>query len=253
MPIMAFMNLAKRHPTNPPMRAAQRLAPALMILSVLLTGCAPAASPPTLTTTPTPLPATATPPPPTQTPAPPTATSTITPAPTATLAPGVERVLLVIFDRYEEQEYGTPRELLEAAGLVVSVASSTLEPVHGSQQDTVQPDLLLSTVNTADYAAIVFIGGYHYDQDNADAIRIAQEAVTQEKVLAAICVAPTTLIRAGVLDGKRATSSLPPSILKRAGAIYTGARVERDGLIITGSGPNAASDFGAAIVTAIQE
>ncbi|MHC4365802.1 MAG: DJ-1/PfpI family protein, partial [Planctomycetota bacterium] len=41
--------------------------------------------------------------------------------------------------------------------------------------------------------------------------------------------------------------------LKRSGAQYTGADVERDGLIITANGPKAAAQFGKAIVDALTE
>jgi protease I len=71
-------------------------------------------------------------------------------------------------------------------------------------------------------------------------------------VLAAICIAPTTLARAGLLGGVRATA-FPDSEadLKAHGALWTGDRVTIDGRIITGSGPEAATAFGEAIAEAL--
>ena len=65
------------------------------------------------------------------------------------------------------------------------------------------------------------------------------------KVVAAICIAPVILARAGLLKGKRATV-FPDGIpeLEKAGAVYTAQSVERDGRIITGNGPEAAEAFG---------
>lgn len=164
-----------------------------------------------------------------------------------------KRALFVIFSLFEESEYSVPRTILEKEGVIISVTSSSLNTVTGSRKTKVQPDVKLSDVHTADYDVIVFVGGYRYESTNADAIRIAQEAVTQNKLLAAICVAPTTLVRAGVLRGKRATTSLPGSVLEAEGAIYTGALVERDGLIITANGPAASQAFGEAISAALTE
>lgn len=196
---------------------------------------------------------------PLEAPAAPTPQPIVPLTPTATLAPVVQptptvtpqRALFVIFGLFEETEYGTPRAILEEQGVIVSVASSGSRSVAGHRGQKVQPDVLLSEVKTADYAAIVFIGGYSYESSNADAIRIAQEAVAQDKVVAAICVAPLTLVNAGVLKDKRATTSLPSSALKPAGAIYVNESVVRDGRLITANGPAASRQFGETIAAAL--
>jgi protease I len=112
---------------------------------------------------------------------------------------------------------------------------------------------MLSDVHAADYDAIVFVGGYGYDMNDPESYRVAQEAAAEGKVLAAICVAPITLAKAGVLKGKRATASFPGSMLEAEGATYTGTTVERDGLIITANGPAAARLFGQTIAAALED
>ncbi|MGD2253805.1 MAG: DJ-1/PfpI family protein [Anaerolineales bacterium] len=161
--------------------------------------------------------------------------------------------LMVIYDRFEETEYGLTRQELENAGVVVYVAASSLEAVQGHQGTEVLPDLLISEAHGGDYDAVIFVGGYAYDMEDEEAIRLAQEAVDAGKVVAAICVAPITLARAGVLEAKRATTSMPPAAIESFGAIYTGALVEQDGLIITGNGPAASALFGQTIVAALGE
>ena len=186
----------------------------------------------------------------TSTPVPPTAT----PTPVPTLSN--KQVLLVIQERFNESEYGRPRAMLERKGAVVTVASLSLDVVKSySGGKRVRPDVLLSDVRAADYEAIVFVGGYPYDPDILEMHRVAQETMAEGKLAAGICNGVITLAKAGVLEGKRVTTLTyqPASALEEAGAILTDAPVERDGLLITGNGPEASGQFGEAIVAALEE
>ena len=69
------------------------------------------------------------------------------------------------------------------------------------------------------------------------------------KLTSAICLAPMTLANAGLLKGKKATIWKDAVVdFKTKGVVYTGKPVERDGRIITGSGPEAAEEFGKALL-----
>ena len=89
---------------------------------------------------------------------------------------------------------------------------------------------------------------YYLDVDKGH--RIAREATEKNRLLAAICIAPAILAKAGVLNQKEATvwsSVLDKSavkILKENGAIYKDQPVVQDGKIITANGPDAAKEFG---------
>jgi protease I len=165
-----------------------------------------------------------------------------------------KRALFVLYNRFQEDEYSIPRAILEQLGISVTVASSTLDVRTGTGGVKVQPDLLLGDVYGGDYDAIVFVGGMQYEIDNLDAQRIAQEAVSAGKLVAAICIAPITLARAGLVEGKRVTAATKWDELEEAGAtVLTGASVERDGLIITADGPARSRKFGETIATALGE
>jgi len=237
-------------------------------LLALLLGCGPSATevvaPPTEVTPPpapteAPLPTDTPPPEPTEAPmeAPPLPTDTPPPEPTQPPVPAARQVVLIIaHEGFRDEEYTEPRAVLEARGVQVTVASSSLEIAIGMMGATVQPDILVSDVVVDDYEAIVFIGGAGAAEywDDPTAHRIAQEAVAQGKVLAAICIAPVTLARAGVLQGRQATvfeSAIGE--VEAGGATCTGESVVRDGLIITANGPGAARQFGETIAAALEE
>jgi protease I len=78
---------------------------------------------------------------------------------------------------------------------------------------------------------------------------LARDFYDSGKIVAAICLAPAILAKAGLLSGVKATCTPDEEEnLVAGGAEYTGAPVEVDGKIVTGSGPDAARRFGEKIV-----
>lgn len=165
-------------------------------------------------------------------------------------------IMIIAQDGFRDEEIALPKEILERAGVVVKVASTTMNTAKGMQGAKINPDILVSGVNVRDFDALVFIGGIGASQywDDPNAHKLAQDALSAGRVVAAICIAPVTLAKAGLLNGKRAT--VWPSEaeqLKAAGAKYTGRPVEKDGNIITASGPSSAFEFGQEILRAINK
>lgn len=173
-----------------------------------------------------------------------------------------KKVLMIIApEGYQDIEYGAPKKIFEANGAEVITASSNALPAKGSLGGMVQVDLVLPDVRLADYDAVVFVGGpgaASYVGDK-EAGRIASEAISQNKVLGAICIAPTILAQTGVLSGKKATvwhAGLNDDSIKQlqaGGAEFVEQDVVRDGKIITANGPGAAEEFGKIIVNALIE
>lgn len=171
--------------------------------------------------------------------------------------PSGQKVAMIIASQnFRDEELLKPKEILEKAGVEVLVVSTTRGEARGMLGARVTPDLLLSELRVEDFAAIVFVGGIGASQYWEDPLahRICREALEKGKILAAICIAPVTLANSGVLAGRRATVyPTEAEKLREKGAIYTGAKVEKDGKIITASGPEAAEDFGRAILAALGE
>lgn len=160
-------------------------------------------------------------------------------------------VFIIAKHEFRDEEYQVPKEILSAAGIEVVTASTTTGEAVGKLGLKVRPDLLVADIKSDDYGAIVFVGGGGSAQYFADPAvhALARQFAEAGKVVAAICIAPVILARAGLLKGRRATV-YPDGIpeLEKAGAVYTGQSVERDGQIITGNGPEAAEAFGREIV-----
>ncbi len=164
-------------------------------------------------------------------------------------------VLIVAGSDFRDEELFETKEQLEKAGIRTTIASSKKGRITGMLGGTAEAAILLNDIKVDDYDSVIFIGGSGAKEyfNNKYAQGIAKQAAEKKKVLGAICIAPTILANAGVLKGVSATSfPSEESQLRSAGAKYTGTDVERDGLIITGSGPQAAVQFGQAIVKALE-
>jgi protease I len=163
-------------------------------------------------------------------------------------------VMIIAKSGFRDEEYKQPRAIFDKNGVKVQVASSSLNTSTGMLGAKVKPDILYKDIKVDEYDAVIFVGGIGAKEywDDPVAHQIAKEAVSKSKVLCAICIAPVTLARAGVLKGKKATVfSSEKGNIQKSGANYTGKSVEVDGKIITGEGPSAASEFGEAILKAL--
>lgn len=159
-------------------------------------------------------------------------------------------VMIIAPVDFRDEEFLEPKDILEKAGVQVTVASTKPGPAKGKFGATATAQIGLKDISVAQFDAFVFVGGSGAEVflDDPDAHRIAQEAVKQRKLLAAICMSPATLARAGVLRGVKATVFPDDAAeLTKHGAVYTAKPVEIDGNIITGAGPQAAMQFGQAI------
>ncbi|MDH5596511.1 MAG: DJ-1/PfpI family protein [Candidatus Peregrinibacteria bacterium] len=147
---------------------------------------------------------------------------------------------------FQEVEYLDSKRALEENGHEV-VTCSTHQIAFDRKDHSYKVDVLLDEIFEDDYDAVLFVGGpgVHAFFDDQDFQSVARAFHDAGKLTTAICAAPVILARAGLLAGKKATCfPVQVDTLKESGADYTGAPVEEDGLFITGSGPEAAFEFG---------
>lgn len=172
--------------------------------------------------------------------------------PKGSLMPTV--VFVIAQDVFRDEEYAHPREVLERRGARVVSASVAPGTAHGRFGLHIDVDMALSDVDPAEFDGVVFVGGAGAAVffDDPVAHHLARTMLDAKKTVAAICIAASTLARAGLLRGVRATAyGSQEADLRSHGAIWTGNPIEVDGTIITANGPEAAADFGSAIADAL--
>lgn len=176
--------------------------------------------------------------------------------PTGVDLSGKDVLMVIASKNFRDEEYREPAQMLAHTKAGVDIASSSKETAEGMLGMKVTPDLLLSEVDVSKYAAVIFVGGSGASEyfEDPTAHRIAKDASEQGLLVCAICIAPSTLANAGLLEGKKATCfSSRVEHLESKGANVVEEGVVRDGHIITADGPESAKAFGRAIVEALAE
>ena len=124
-------------------------------------------------------------------------------------------------------------------------------------ESEVEPDIAVKDADLSKYKSVVLIGGPGAPTlgDHSEVLELIKEADGQGKVVAAICISPTILAKAGVLEGKKATvwneDGKQAGVIESAGAEFVDEPVVQDGRIVTANGPAAAKAFGRKIVEVV--
>jgi len=173
-----------------------------------------------------------------------------------------KNILMVIASKnFRDEEYFVPYEVFQKEGAKITTASSAEGDIIGIEGGEARSTLILNEVNPRDFDAVVFVGGSGAVEyfDNNDAHKIVQEMTNLHKVVAAICIAPIILAKAGILVGRNATvwSSLMNKNnikeLENSGCSILEERIVKDKKIITADGPAVSKKFAEKIVEAITE
>lgn len=163
-------------------------------------------------------------------------------------------VMIVAPEGYRDEELDVPKKHFEGNGHDVKVASTKRGTCTGAKGGTVEATLTLDEVKVDDYDAVIFVGGPGTPiiRKEAKAIDIARQAAEKGKVVAAICWACTTLAKAGVLEGKKATvwvgndseyGMTTDKVMEKFGADFERKGVVVEGKFVTADGPAHAKQF----------
>jgi protease I len=165
------------------------------------------------------------------------------------------KVIVVIAEKmFRDEEFAEPKAILASAGHGVVVASSSGAAAVGKLGMVVNPDLAIDAVSPGGFGAVVVVGGPGtpaYLWPNKRLHQIVKSINEGGGVVAAICLAPVVLARAGVIRGRRCTVFPTADSLREmteAGGLLLKEHLVVDGNIVTADGPGAAKAFGEAIV-----
>ncbi len=159
----------------------------------------------------------------------------------------MSRVLVPLAQGCEELEAVTITDLLVRAGVEVTTAGLDDQPVRASRGATLVPDTTIDAVRDETFDLIVLPGGLpgaDHLRDSEAVQSLLKKHAAEGKYIGAICAAPKALEKAGLLDGKTATSY--PGVLDALGnnaVSISDAAIEIDGKVITSRGPGTAMDF----------
>jgi protease I len=160
------------------------------------------------------------------------------------------KVLIVIApEKFRDEEFAVPAAALAKAGIGYDVASTRRGTCSGMLGAKADAALSLQEANPQNYDGILIVGGggaQSYLWDDVALRGMVTSFHTSVKVIAAICLAPVVLARAGTLKGKKATvfeSPLSLREMKAGGAVLVDKAVVKDGRIVTANGPAAAKEF----------
>ncbi len=161
-------------------------------------------------------------------------------------------VIIFLADGFEECEALCPLDMLIRAGLEVKTVSiSENKTVTGSHSISVIADLTLSEFVSADFniTAVILPGGMPGTTNLLNCpsvISTVKKSYEDNKLVCAICAAPSILASIGLLKDKRATCF--PGFEEQLGDSYTDEAVVSDGNIITAKSMGVAYKFGFAII-----
>lgn len=170
-----------------------------------------------------------------------------------------KKILYVIAQRnFRDEEFSVPKQMLEKQGAKITVASETTEEARGMLGLRVRPNISVREANPNNFDALVIAGGSGSPKlaDLPEVLSLVRRFNSQNKLVAAICMAPYILAKAGILKEKTVTTFPEDFVLtelKRAGAIYDSKPVVVDSNIITADGPQSAREFGDQIVKVLSK
>jgi protease I len=167
----------------------------------------------------------------------------------------IKRFAMIVAPRlFNDEEFKTTYQLITRIGHKIIVASRDTILAMSTSNTLLKPQITINDIDTLSFDGLILIGGTGaaiYWDEKIIHQTLQYFARTDNKIIAAICLAPITLLRAGILNGIKATvfeDNATIGEFKNKGAIYEKTNVVVSKNIITASGPPASKDFAKAII-----
>lgn len=160
----------------------------------------------------------------------------------------MKNILVLLADGFEEVEALVPIDVLRRAGFNVVVCGLDNQQIKSTHNINILCDTTLEKIDSV-FDCIILPGGMPGTTNlgsSKEVCNLVVKHTSENKLVCAICAAPSILEKLGLLKGKKATSY--PSFLNDNETIKVNERVVVDGNIITSKGAGTAFDFAYSIV-----
>ncbi|MBR4273237.1 MAG: DJ-1/PfpI family protein [Bacteroidales bacterium] len=164
----------------------------------------------------------------------------------------MKKAYIILAEGFELIEAMAPVDVFRRGGIDVKTVSLDEESlfVTSSNHTTIAADLLWSDADFTDADLIYLPGGYpgYENLGNSPKVgAVAKQQYESGKMLAAICGAPTVLLKNSIAFGKTVTSHSCCADEMSAKYQYTGKPYEHDGNLWTAIGAGHSQDFAIAL------
>ncbi len=167
----------------------------------------------------------------------------------------MKNTLAIIDDIYEDLELWYPKLRLEEAGIRVTIAAPEAgRPYSGKHGYPCVADTAIADIKASDFDALLVPGGFAPDKLRRDpkVLQLVRDFEAAGKPIAHICHAGWILISAGVLRGRRTTSTVGiRDDMVNAGGIWLDEPLVIDGNQIASRTPRDLPVFAKALVDAV--
>ena len=160
-------------------------------------------------------------------------------------------IAILVGPDYEDLEVWYPKLRLEAAGFDAPLVGSAGVTYRGKHGYPAPVELDIEAVDPATLAGVLAPGGWAPDKLRRDqrVLTLVREVFEDGGLVATICHGPWILISAGMVRGKRMTSTVGiRDDLTNAGAVWVDEAVVQDGNVLSSRVPKDLPAFGEAMV-----
>lgn len=174
----------------------------------------------------------------------------------------MKKIAIVVASKnFRDEEYFIPLNVFIKEGFNARVFSDKKGNILGINGGEGFAQEEIDNFSAENFLAVVFIGGEGAIKylDNEKSYQLINKAIKKEIVIAAICISPIILAKAGALKNTKATvwsSSMekgPVRLLEKYGAVYQKEKIVNDKGVITGSGPDVAESFAREVIEEIKK
>jgi protease I len=163
----------------------------------------------------------------------------------------MKTILCLCGPEYEDLEVWYPKLRLEEAGYHVPLAGIGEKTYRGKHGYPATMDGHVRDYDSANLSGIIAPGGWAPDKLRRDAhvLQLVREVHEAGKLVATICHGPWILISAGILKGRRITSTIGiRDDVLNSGCEWVDEPVVTDGNIVSSRTPKDLPWFGAALI-----